>query len=179
MNRTKLIIYAGLPLAIIVGAASYHRLQRNRELAHQRVVKDEGLVPVTVATVQERTFRGVIPFTGTLLAVNRAELRAEVAGRVTRVNVQEGDEVKAGTILSTQDEDELMLSTQAAEAQLSLAQAQADQASRDNDRAQMLLAKRSVTKQAAQQAETAYNANMASVRAVSYTHLTLPTNREV
>ena len=165
MNRPKLFLYAGLPFLIIVGAASYHLVQKNRELAKQRVVKEEGSVPVTIATVQDRTFRGAIPFTGTLLAVNRAELRAEVSGRVTRVNVQEGDEVKTGTVLSTQDEDDLLLSVQAADAQLALAQAQADQASRDNDRAQMLLAKRSVTKQAAQLAETNFNAAMANVRA--------------
>jgi RND family efflux transporter MFP subunit len=165
MNRSKLILYAGLPLLVIVGATSYHLTLKNRELSKQRVVKTEGFVPVSVATVEERAFRGSIPFTGTLLAVNRAELRAEVSGRVTRVNVQEGDEVKAGTLLSTQDEDDLLLSVQAAEAQLAMAQTQADQANRDNDRAQMLLAKRSVTKQAAQLAETNFNATTANARA--------------
>jgi len=165
MDRKQLFLYAGVPALIIVGAAGYHRIRRNTELNRQRVVKEEGALPVTLATVENRAFRGSITFTGTLMAVNRAELRAEVAGRVTRVSVHEGDRVAAGAVLSAQDEDDLLLGVQAAEAQFAQAQAQAQQAKRDNDRAQMLLEKRSVTKQAAQQAETYLNASTAAARA--------------
>ncbi|WP_005034768.1 efflux RND transporter periplasmic adaptor subunit [Holophaga foetida] len=165
MERKKLYLYVGIPVLAIIAAISYHRVQRNKELSHQREQKDQGLVPVTLVPVETRPFRSAIAFTGNLLAVNRAELKAEVAGRVTRVTVQEGDRVAAGTVLCAQDEDELLLSVQAAEAQLAQAQAQAQQTRRDNDRAQSLLEKRSVTRQAAQQAETNYNAAMAAARA--------------
>ena len=165
MDQKKLFLYAGVPALIIVGAVGYHRIRRNTELNRQKVVKEEGAVPVTLATVENRAFRSSITFTGTLLAVNRAELRAEVAGRVTRVGVHEGDRVAAGALLSAQDEDDLLLGVQAAEAQLAQAQAQSQQAKRDSDRAQMLLEKRSVTKQAAQQAETYLNASNAAARA--------------
>jgi len=165
MERKHLFLYIAVPALIVGGAASYHRVQRNRELERQRVQKTEGAVSVTLATVESRPFRGSIPFTGTLLAVNRAELKAEVSGRVTRVAVQEGDKVGAGALLCAQDEDELLLAVQAAEAQLAQAQVQAEQARRDNDRAQSLLEKRSVTKQSAQLAETNYNATMAMARA--------------
>ena len=165
MDQKKLFLYAGVPALIIVGAAGYHRIRRNTELNRQKMVKEEGALPVTLVTVENRAFRGSITFTGTLLAVNRAELRAEVAGRVTRVGVHEGDRVGAGAVLSAQDEDDLLLGVQAAEAQLAQAQAQSQQAKRDSDRAQMLLEKRSVTKQAAQQAETYLNASNAAARA--------------
>lgn len=164
MNRRTLIL-AGIPVLVIAGAASWHRIGRNRELAKQAVLKAEGAVAVTTVAVEEREFRASVPFTGTLLAVNRAELKAEVAGRVTRVAVHEGDRVAKGTVLCAQDEEDLQLAVQAAEAQLVQAQAQADQARRDNDRAQMLLEKRSITRQAAQQAETAFNATAAAARA--------------
>lgn len=165
MARKQVVIFCVATAVIIAGAASYHRIQRNRELSRQRVQKTEGIVSVTLATVESRPFRGSIPFTGTLLAVNRAELKAEVQGRITRVVVQEGDRVAAGSVLCAQDEDELLLAVQAAEAQLAQAQVQAEQAKRDNDRAQSLLEKRSVTKQSAQLAETQLNATMAMVRA--------------
>jgi RND family efflux transporter MFP subunit len=165
MSRTKIIATSALVAAVIAGATVYHRLERNRELGRQQVTKQAGIVAVTVAAVESRDFRGVVPFTGTLLAVNRAELKAEVSGRVTRVTVQEGDRVPAGAVLCAQDEDELLLAVQSAEAQLAQAQAQAQQAARDNERYQALLAKHSVTKQAAQQAETADNANRAAVAA--------------
>ena len=88
-----------MPLVVIAGAAAYHRSQRNHELDHQATVKSEGTVAVTLVPVQERSFRPAVAFTGTLLAVNRAELKAEVTGRVTRVAVQEGDTVVAGALL--------------------------------------------------------------------------------
>lgn len=165
MNRMKLSLAIGLPLLIVVGATALHRSRRAAELNKQAATKTEGAVTVTLATVESRPFRSTIPFTGTLLAVNRAELKAEVAGRVTRVAVFEGDRVGRGTVLSAQDEEDLLLGVQAAEAQLAQAQAQAGQARRDWDRAQMLLEKRSITKQFAQQAETTFNATQAGVRA--------------
>ena len=164
MSNRKLIALTALSALLMVGAIGMHRLQRGRELSRQRNEKEASLVSVTLATVENHSFHGAIPFTGTLLAVNRAELKAEQPGRVTRVVVQEGDRVHAGAVLSAQDEDELALSVQAAEAQLAQARAQAAQAGSDNDRAQNLLAKRSVTRQAAQQAETNYNAAMAVLR---------------
>ncbi len=164
MPKKSLLIGCAVVI-VIAGAATYHRSQRNAELNRQQGVKEEGLVTVSVATVENRAFNPSIPFTGNLLAMNRAELKAEVPGRVTRVLVQEGDTVKAGAVLSTQDEDDLSLAAQAAEAQAAQAQAQALQAKRDSERADMLLEKRSITRQAAQQAETANNAAAAAVRA--------------
>ncbi len=164
MNR-KTILYIAVPIAVIAGTATYHRSQRNQELDHQAKVKSEGLLAVTLVPVEERTFHPAVPFTGTLLAVNRAELKGEVVGRMTRVAVQEGDTVAAGALLGAQDEDDYLLGVQAAEAQLAQAKAQALQAQRDNDRAISLLEKRSITKQAAQQAETVCNATRAAVQA--------------
>lgn len=162
----KKALFIGIAVAVVIaGAATYHRSQRNAELNRQSQVKEVGLVAVTVATVESRAFNPGIPFTGNLLASNRAELRAEVPGRVTRVLVQEGDAVRAGAILSAQDEDDLSLGAQAAEAQLAQARAQALQAKRDAERAEMLLEKRSITRQAAQMAETANNAAAAAVQA--------------
>jgi RND family efflux transporter MFP subunit len=160
---TRKTLFLGLiPVLVIAGAATYHRGQRNAELSRQQVVKEAGEVSVTLAKVEPHTFRPTFAFTGTLLAVNRAELKAEVGGRVTRVLVQEGDTVRAGALLSTQDEDDLALALRAAEAQ-------AAQAKADHDRAEALLGKKSITKQAAQQAETAWQtadsqAGMAQVR---------------
>ena len=165
MNRKTLLLYVVLPVIVIAGAAAYHRGQRNSELSHQSTVKAEGTVAVTLVSVQERSFRSAVAFTGTLLAVNRAELKAEVTGRVTRVAVQEGDTVAAGALLGAQDEEDYLLGVQAAEAQLAQARAQALQAQRDNDRSVALLEKRSITRQAAQQAETAYNATKAAAQA--------------
>lgn len=165
MNRKAILVYGVLPTLIIAGAATFHRSRRNAELARQKAVKGAALVTVSLAPVELRPFRGSLPFTGTLLAVDRAEIKAEVAGRVTRVAVREGDRVVRGATLAAQDEDDLLLAVQAAEAQAAQAQAQAQQARRDHDRAAALLEKRSVTKQFAQQAETLLQGAQAAARA--------------
>lgn len=176
MDRKQLTLYVILPTLAVAGAATYHRIQRNRELSRQEIIKAAGQITVSTVKVQPRPFRGAVSFTGSLLAVNRAELRSEVPGRITRVSVSEGDRVARGTVLSVQDEEDLQLAVQAAEAQLAQAQAQAQQAKRDNDRAQMLLEKRSITLQAAQQAETFLNASVAAARAAE-SNLGLATSR--
>jgi len=163
--KGKLIFFGAVIAAVVVGSIVYHRSRRNEELNRQSKIKDLAEVPVTLARVELRSFSAAIPFTGNLLAVNRAELRAEVSGRLTRVAVFEGDNVGRGAVLSVQDEEDLLLAVQAAEAQLSSAQAQAEQAGRDYERAVQLLEKRSITKQAAQQAETYHTAAQAGVRA--------------
>jgi RND family efflux transporter MFP subunit len=159
-------IAAGCALAIvIVGSIVYHRGKRNKELTKQQHIKNLSEIPVTLAKVELRGFRTTIPFTGNLLAVNRAELKAEVTGRLTRVAVQEGDHVGRDSVLSVQDEEDLILGVQAAEAQFVQATAQAEQATRDFERAKQLLEKSSITKQAEQQAETLYTAATAGARA--------------
>ncbi|MDR0498601.1 MAG: efflux RND transporter periplasmic adaptor subunit [Holophagales bacterium] len=150
---------------VIVGSIMYHRGKRSKELTKQQHIKDMSEIPVTLAKVELKSFRTTIPFTGNLLAVNRAELKAEVTGRLTRVAVQEGDRVGRDSVLSAQDEEDLLLGVQAAEAQFVQATAQAEQATRDFDRAKQLLEKSSITKQAEQQAETMYTAAMAGARA--------------
>ena len=67
MNR-RTLIYAGIPVFVIAGAATWHRLGRNRELDRQAAVKQEGAIAVTTVAVEERSFRASLPFTGTLLA---------------------------------------------------------------------------------------------------------------
>lgn len=163
--QKKTLLYVLAPVLVIAGAATYHRSRRNAELDHQAEVKAEGQVAVTLVPVETRTFRPAVAFTGNLLAVNRATLKSELTGRVTRVAVQEGDAVAAGALLGAIDEDDYLLGVQAAEAQLAQAKAQALQARRDYDRAVMLLEKRSVTRQAEQQAETAFHASQAAEQA--------------
>jgi len=165
MANTRIIIIGTAIAALIIGSITMQRCKRGVELKKQQSVKDLAEVPVTLAEVELRSFRTAVPFTGNLLAVNRADLKAEVSGRVTRVSVFEGDYIKADQVLSVQDEEDLLLAVKAAEAQLVQARAQAQQATSDFERATQLLEKQSITKQAAQQAETYYTASKAGVSA--------------
>lgn len=165
MTKLKIIFYTTLPIIVIIGLISIHRYRRSKEINKQRIQKAAGLVSVTTKNVEDHIFCDSISFTGNILAVNRADLKAEEFGRVTRVLVREGDRVNSGFILSSQDEDDLISKVKVSEAHLAIVKAKAEQAKSDNYRAQNLLEKHSVTHQYAQQAETNYNAAMAEVRA--------------
>ncbi|MDR2697226.1 MAG: efflux RND transporter periplasmic adaptor subunit [Holophagales bacterium] len=165
MSKTSWIIVGSALTLVIIGSIVSNRVKRNKELNKQQHIKELAEISVTLAKVEMRSFRTTIPFTGNLLAVNRAELKAEVTGRLTRVAVMEGDRVHKDSVLSAQDEEELLLGVQAADAQLLQTRAQAAQATSDFERAKQLLEKSSITKQAEQQAETYYTAAMAGVRA--------------
>ena len=58
--RTKTILYALIPVALIAGAAAYHLSQKNAELNHQAKVKAEGLLAVTLVPVEEHAFRPAV-----------------------------------------------------------------------------------------------------------------------
>src|ERR1700722_3141109 len=56
-------------------------------------------VPVTVRTLAEKKVRLWSEFSGRLQAVDAAEIRPEVSGRITQVLFEDGQTVKAGDVL--------------------------------------------------------------------------------
>lgn len=56
---------------------------------------------VTVKSLTELRNADALSLVGTVKAVNQATIQAEVGGRITRVNVELGDTVAAGTVLAT------------------------------------------------------------------------------
>lgn len=80
---------------------------------------------VTVAPVEQRLMEDAVATTGSLLAWESVELRAEVAGRVTGLSFGEGTFVRAGQTLVTLDTDVLQAEIQGARTRRDLAAVQA------------------------------------------------------
>ena len=55
--------------------------------------------PVTVQTLKPETVKPFAEFSGRIEAVDYAEIRPQVAGRITEIRFKDGQEVKAGDIL--------------------------------------------------------------------------------
>jgi multidrug efflux system membrane fusion protein len=55
--------------------------------------------PVTVETLKSQTVKPYAEFSGRIDAVDYAEIRPQVAGRITEIRFKDGQEVKAGDIL--------------------------------------------------------------------------------
>jgi RND family efflux transporter MFP subunit len=87
-------------------------------LASAAFLRDAGVIAVRAIRIQRRELQITIPATSTGIVESETEVRvkAEVAGRLVRILVDEGDHVRAGQTLAILDQKE-------AEAQLNLARA--------------------------------------------------------
>ncbi|MGH7232683.1 MAG: efflux RND transporter periplasmic adaptor subunit [Nitrospiraceae bacterium] len=102
-------------------------------------------MPVEVAPVTVGPLTETVNAVGTLEANESVMIRPEIPGRITRVNVQEGQKVKKGTVLLELDSAEL-------EAQLAQAAASLDLARLDHDRMKRLIANDNVSRRELDQA---------------------------
>ncbi len=91
--------------------------------------------PVVVAPAEVGELEERIEGTGELAAPDRAVIAAELDGRVTAVNVDEGIHVEAGAVLLEIDPEKRRLDADAASAQLRDAEAAVAVAKREYDRA--------------------------------------------
>ena len=96
------------------------------------------LPPVTVEPVRVQALEDRIEATGELLAPERAEIAAEVPGRVTEILVPEGSRVEAGTFVLEIDRERRELEVASAGARLAEARAGLQEMQRDAERIRTL-----------------------------------------
>lgn len=112
------------------------------------------LPPVTVEPVRVQTLEDHIEATGELLAPERAEIAAEVPGRVTEIRVAEGSRVEAGTVVLEIDPERRKLEVTSAGAQLAEAKAGLVEMQRDAERIRTLHDRNVASDSRLDQAET-------------------------
>jgi membrane fusion protein, multidrug efflux system len=95
-SRAALLGVAALALLSLAGAATYHIAAR----ADAKVPEAApALAQVNVLTVKAQDVRIWSEFSGRMHAVESAEIRPEVSGRITAVRFKEGQTVQAGEVL--------------------------------------------------------------------------------
>ncbi len=127
-------VLAGLGVAAVLGLAT---------VAYGAGSDDPPALPppaaVTVAAVQPQSVRIWSDFSGRLAAVNAADIRPEVSGRVTEIRFKDGQYVHAGDILMVIDPRPYEASVAKAQADLATASSNARLARTELDRATKLL----------------------------------------
>ena len=101
--------------------------------------------PVAVAPVAARDLVDRILVTGELIAVNEADVAAEVDGRVTAILVDEGSAVEVGETVLEIDTERRQLELDDARAQVEEARAHLDQEERETDRWRLLYASKTAS----------------------------------
>jgi multidrug efflux system membrane fusion protein len=138
--RLPLIAGASAVLLAAVGAYAVYNGNASRGTASAATPA----LPVTVRTLAEQKVRIWSEFSGRLQAVDVAEIRPEVGGRITEVLFEDGQIVKAGDVLFVIDPRPYEAAVAHAEASLASARANAEFAKLDRDRAATLVTSHAV-----------------------------------
>ncbi len=107
MKNKKWIIYLGLMIALGVGITLVIKIKRNKNT--DQVIKE--ISPIY------GNIQSFISTTGTVLPQNRLEIKPPISGRIEKVLVKEGEEVKTGQIVAWMSSTERAALLDAARAQ--------------------------------------------------------------
>lgn len=102
---------------------------------------------VSVYTVSEETVTTVDSYPGVVVALNEVELRAQVGGYITNIFVKDGQKVTKGQKLYEIDRTNYQAAYNSAKANLAVAKANYDKASKDAERYTNLAKQEAVAKQ--------------------------------
>jgi multidrug efflux system membrane fusion protein len=103
-------------------------------------------ISVTVAAVEPRSVRLWSEFSGKLTAVDSAEVRPQVSGRITEIRFRDGQQVQAGDVLFVIDPRPYEAAVAKAQADLATAETNARLARVELDRASQLMKAQAVAR---------------------------------
>ena len=124
-------------VAIIAALVLYVLVHRLMPAPHPAM--PQGPVPVTAFTVRKAPVQTWNNFSARTRAVNQADIRPEVGGRITEIRFQDGQAVKAGDILLVIDPRSYEAALAKARADLETAQSNASFAKTELGRAQGMI----------------------------------------
>jgi multidrug efflux system membrane fusion protein len=153
-------ILSGVAVAALLGLAA---VARGAGATPQPAATPPAVV--TVAAVQPQSVRVWSDFSGRLAAVNAADIRPEVSGRITEIRFKDGQQVHAGDILMVIDPRPYEAAVAKAEADLAVANTNARLASVELQRAQRLIDANAVARDFYDQRNNAAGVSSANIKA--------------
>lgn len=124
---------------LAAGAGGFLYLKGSQPAQAQAAAQAPQAVPVTVQTVSAKPVQIWSSFSGRMRAVDFAEIRPEVSGRITEVKITDGQTVKAGDVLFVIDPAPYEAAVAKAEADLATAKSNAQFARTELERAGNLI----------------------------------------
>jgi multidrug efflux system membrane fusion protein len=119
---------------------------------------------VSVATLQAQTIKPFAEFSGRIDPVDYAEIRPQVAGRITEIRFQDGQQVKAGDVLFVIDPRPYQAAAAKASGDLASAVNNARLAQIERDRGERLIKAQALSQESYDQRVNADNVAQAAVK---------------
>ncbi|MBT3068119.1 efflux RND transporter periplasmic adaptor subunit [Rhodoferax sp. U11-2br] len=143
-SRHRVLAVALAVLAVVGVAATVLGVSSSQ--AQSGAPAQAPATPVSVATVVQSEVGAWDEFSGRLEAVERVDIRSQVAGTLQAVHFREGALVKKGDLLLSIDPAPYAAEAQRAEAQVMAAQARVAQARGEQERSQRLWSEQAISK---------------------------------
>jgi membrane fusion protein (multidrug efflux system) len=156
----KRVLLTIIGLAVLIGIPTVIKLQQFQAMADMQMTMPPEIV--TADQVKRQQWPNTLSATGSLVAVQGVTVSAELGGKVSEIDFESGDRVKAGDLL-------VRLDTTAEEAQLRSAEAAAKLARINLDRNRGLRANKTVSQSDLDTAEANYKQATAQVENVKAT----------
>ncbi len=158
-KKRRFAAFAPVIVALAVIAwIGWHFLGQANVAAPHDIAAAPAPVPVGVQTVTSQTLRLWNDFSGRLRAMDSAEIRPEVSGRITEVRFQDGQSVKAGDILMVIDPRIYEAAVARAQARIAAAKATLQLTNSNETRDAALLKTRAISQREFDQTDSANNA---------------------
>lgn len=131
-----------------------------RSQNQEEKIKEEsfGATPVKVFKVRKQKISEKLNFTGLIEPSRKITIMPDIAGKVAKIYVEEGDKVKAGQLLAELDTRAISLQLEQAEAALGVAEANYKDAQRNMERMERLKEEKAVSDQQYEKIRLAYEA---------------------
>ncbi len=170
MKRSMKWIAAALVLALVAGGmlrAVGARKARQAAVAAAATPTETvvQLAPSDVVRVARRELADTLAVSGTLKAVDSAQVKARVAGELIGLKVREGDSVAAGQVIARVDPIEYQSRVRQAQEQADSARAQAEVAQRTYDNNKALVDQGFISRTALDTSQSNLNAAVSTHRA--------------
>ncbi len=120
-------------------------------------------MPVDVVTIKPSDIQVWKQYSGHIVAVDRAELRPQVSGRITELKFKDGQYVKKGDVLIVIDPRPYEAALKQAKATLETAKTKVDLAKKDYDRAVELIEKKAVSERLLDERSNAFRVAEAEI----------------
>ncbi|MBB3228713.1 RND family efflux transporter MFP subunit [Luteibacter sp. Sphag1AF] len=165
--RLTVALAGGVVVLVVAGALTWRRA--SREKVPERIAE-----VVTIGPLRQGA-HSLLEATGYVTARRSATVSAQVTGILSEVNFEEGDHVRKGQLLARLEDGAFVSSLDGARANLSAANAkmveigvQRHQLERDSTRAQALVERKLVSRQTAEQAQSALDVSDAQLASQRY-----------
>src|SRR6516162_9939614 len=129
------LLFAGVAIALAAGSASKYMHDAQAKTAPAAAAG----VPVTVSHLEPQTVNAFAEFSGRINAVDYAEIRPQVSGRITEIRFHDGQHVNAGDVLLVIDPRPYQAAVDKAQADIATATANVQYTKAERERGSQLI----------------------------------------